>query len=341
MADASASYWVHDLDPFALQFTDSFGIRWYGLAYLVGILMGWWLAKRWSRKGLLPISEEQVGDLAVYIGICMIAGGRLGYMLLYYGQDTATSPPWAFLSAPWTFFNFLEGGMASHGGILGFFVAVWLFCRKHKVRFWVIADLIAAVSPIGVVFGRIANYINGELWGRVGQVPWAVHFPASAEHALSAEQQERLTALRPQFPEIFHTLSIEQFSRVVQPGTPAYDAVFRILTEPRHPSQLYAAFLEGIMILAIAIPIHIRHQRPALTAGVVLMLYAVGRIIGEMWREPDRGAGLYFDLISKGQMFSIPFFAFGLFLVVKAKRAQPCQQDYIQPVATEPSATKP
>lgn len=175
------SYWVHNLDPFLIRFWGEVGIRWYGLAYILGFVAAWWLIQRWIRQQRLPITSAQVGDFVLWTGIAMILGGRLGYCLFYYGQGEAWGPPLAFLRNPGVFFEFGRGGMASHGGIAGLFLGTWLWTWRQGRSFWVFADVVAATSGIGVALGRIANFINGELWGRPTRVSWAVIFPLAGD----------------------------------------------------------------------------------------------------------------------------------------------------------------
>lgn len=306
-AIAAREHWVHDLDPCAVPIAGDFCIRWYGLAYLAGLLIGWWLVRRWCRRGLLPFPEAVAGDMVLYLGLGMILGGRIGYVLFYQSSllwSFGDGFPW------WGLLRINQGGMASHGGIIGFFVGGWLFSRRYRCPFWVMADAVATAAPIGVVFGRIANFVNGELWGRPSDVPWAVIFPQSAglpPAALAMDPAEQAAAA----------------DRIL---------AWQILNAaPRHPSQLYAAFFEGLLVLAIALPLYGRHRRPGLNLGAVLSVYALGRFVDEFWREPDRGYELFFGWMSKGQALSLPVLAFGVFFVARALRRPPRPELY-QPV---------
>ena len=279
------AYWVHDLSPFLYQFTENFGVRYYGLAYLLGFAAGWWLLVRYAKKGLAPLRAEQIGDLMTALVIGVLVGGRLGYFAFYQ--------PEAIWRDPLTLLRVWDGGMASHGGFIGVAVALWWCGRSFRLPWRHLADLVVSVAPAGLFFGRVANFINGELWGKTSQVPWAMIFPASAE-----------------------------------PGTPIE------LIAPRHPSQLYAAALEGLLLLALTQWLVWRtpllRRAPGRIAGVFLISYAVVRAIGEVYREPD--AGLLFGL-SRGTFYSIFLVVGGLALLFAPT----------QPLATgqTPAATPP
>ncbi|HAT09384.1 MAG TPA: prolipoprotein diacylglyceryl transferase [Planctomycetes bacterium] len=262
------THWIHHLDPFAVHFSGDFGIRWYGLAYLAGLFAGLWLLRRWQRQGRVPLTVDGITDFVVACAVGMVVGGRLGYVLLYEPSlavtFTADFPWWGLLAVN-------HGGMASHGGMIGLAIATWWFCQRRRISILVMADLIAATGPIGIALGRVANFVNGELWGRPSDVPWAVIFP--------------------QAPLI---------------------QGFQVA---RHPSQLYAVALEGLLILAVLLPIHVRHRRPGLTVALFLLLYSCGRFAGEFFREPDLGQQIFFGWMSKGQLYSIPLAVAGVGLL--------------------------
>lgn len=167
-------YWVHNLDPFAIRFSNGFfleGIRWYGISYVMGFLIAIALLYFYHKKGRSPYDTDQQSTLMTAIIVGTLVGGRLGYMLLYDFHD--------FIHNPLTFFMTLQGGMASHGGIIGVMLAIYWFAKHTKTSFLGVCDLIATIAPAGLFFGRIANFINGELWGKVSYVSWAVIFPSS------------------------------------------------------------------------------------------------------------------------------------------------------------------
>jgi phosphatidylglycerol:prolipoprotein diacylglycerol transferase len=313
LAAAKASgWWVNELSPWAIHLGGNWGIRWYGLAYLAGILGGMWLLNRWSARGRVPLRKDEIQDFALYVGLGMIIGGRLGYCLLYGWDQLVANPFGRFVESAVLTANGVviertfelpylirlwEGGMASHGGTLGFVGGIWLFARKHRRDLLVLCDTVAAAVPLGILFGRLANFVNGELWGRPWNGSWAVIFPAA----------------------------------------PLIDG--RMV--PRHPSQLYEAALEGALLLACVLPFHARHRRPGLTSGAVLASYAVVRIICEIFREPDVGQPVFFGLISKGQAFSLPMLAIGLGLVWWALRRPPAPERYLAPPAPAAPAPAP
>lgn len=162
------AYWVHDLSPFLIQFNESFGVRYYGLAYLLGFLGGAWLLGRFAAAGRSQLPRERITDFMVALVFGVMIGGRLGWFLLYH--------PAMLVSDPLSLFRVWEGGMASHGGFIGVAIALWWFSRSNKIPFLHLGDLIVACAPLGILLGRLANFINGELWGKPTTVAWAVIF---------------------------------------------------------------------------------------------------------------------------------------------------------------------
>jgi phosphatidylglycerol:prolipoprotein diacylglycerol transferase len=269
------------IDPVLFQL-GWFAIRWYALSYIAGLMAGWWLMARMTRERPLwknptfsnkaPITADQVGDLVVWATFGVILGGRIGWILFYGIALCGVSPaspmchvdggilPMAFLEHPLRLIKVWEGGMSFHGGLAGVVVAVWLFCRRNKLQLLPVADMIAVVAPVGLFFGRIANFINGELWGKKTDVAWAMVFPT---------------------------------------GGP----------EPRHPSQLYEAALEGIvlfLLLQYALRWRRFNERPGLLTGLFFLGYGVFRFFVEFFREPD---GEFIGWFSMGMALSIPLWA--------------------------------
>ena len=269
---SKTEYWVHDLDPFLFQFTENFGIRYYGLAYALGFLAGMWLLHLFCKHGKATLTPEQQSFTITAMMIGVLLGGRMGYMLFYALDDT--------LNRPWIIFQVWKGGMASHGGFIGVLVACWWVSKKLKLSFLQLGDLLCPLVPPGILLGRIANFINGELWGKVTQVPWAVIFPQSASLL----------------------------------GTPLEQIA------PRHPSQLYEAGLEGALLLVYS---QWRLWKtdvlasPGRLTGEFLAIYAVVRIFGEQFREPD--APLIMDL-SRGSFYSIFLLIAGTFLILRSRK---------------------
>ena len=166
------AYWRHNLDPFIIRFYAEYGIRWYGLAYVLGVLFGWWMFRRWQQAGRLPLREKEVADFAFAVVIGMMVGARLGYCVFYAWEKLVANPLFVL--------DIFHGGMSSHGGVMGLCLGVVIYARKKKREPLVLADTVAAVIPMGIIAGRLANFINGELWGRPTDVPWAIIFPHAA-----------------------------------------------------------------------------------------------------------------------------------------------------------------
>ncbi len=256
------------IDPVLVEI-GPFAIRWYALAYIAGIVLGWLLARRLVALPPAVASREQLDDYVTWATLGIILGGRLGYVLFYR--------PGHFLAHPAEILAVWQGGMSFHGGMLGVILATLLFCRRQGIDPLGFGDRIAPVVPIGLLFGRLANFINGELWGRVTDLPWGMVFPT---------------------------------------GGP----------EPRHPSQLYQAGLEGLVLLALLLVlVHrpaIRARRGFLT-GAFLAGYAVARLIGELFRQPDAHLGFLFAGLTMGQLLSLPMLAAGVWLMARTRaRAQ-------------------
>ncbi|MBU6507426.1 MAG: prolipoprotein diacylglyceryl transferase [Alphaproteobacteria bacterium] len=258
------------LDPIALSL-GPFVVRWYALAYIAGLVIGWryclWIASQKPRVA----RREDVDDFLVWATLGVILGGRTGYVLFYR--------PEFYFANPSEILKLWHGGMSFHGGALGVLAAIGLFTRQRKMNYLAFADIIAPAVPIGLFFGRIANFVNDELWGRVTDVPWAVVFPSDPAHL------------------------------------------------PRHPSQLYEATLEGLVLFAILFFVMRRtdaRQRPGTLSGTFLIGYGAARIIGECFRQPDANLGFIFWGITMGQILSVPVVLFGVWLLWRA-RQQPKQ----------------
>ena len=254
-------YWVHDLSPLLFRFPDNplgvDGIRYYGLSYLIGFLGAWMLLKLYDSKGKFTIDADARSTLMTGIIIGVLAGGRIGYMLLYDLE--------AFLANPLLVFRVDQGGMASHGGFVGVLLALIWYARKQKCGFLELGDVVVTLAPLGLMMGRIANFINGELWGRVTTVSWAVIFPDSPKN---------------------YNVPLQKY-----------------VAEPRHPSQLYEAFLEGgLMLVYVQWRFWCTRPSAGQFSGEFLVGYGIVRILGEMFREPD--ADLILGL-SRGQFYSI------------------------------------
>jgi len=264
------AYWVNDLSPFLIRFNENLGIRYYGLAYVLGFVASWWLLQGYCRSGRTALRPQRTGDLLFQLALGVMIGGRLGYFLLYQFDSLR--------SDPLVLFRIWEGGMASHGGFVGVAAVIIWFARREGLAIRHLADLIVSTAPAGLFFGRVANFINGELWGRISTVPWAVIFPLS------------------------------------KPGTPVEQI------PPRHPSQLYEAALEGALLLVYLqwrlrrTPVLSAH--PGRLTGEFFIGYALVRMVGELFREPD--AGLILGL-SRGSFYSIFLILAGIAFWVTAR----------------------
>jgi phosphatidylglycerol---prolipoprotein diacylglyceryl transferase len=303
------AFYVHHLDPFIVRFNDQFGIRWYGTAYLCGFLAAFFLLKWFARKNYGPLKENQVADVITTAAIFgVLIGGRLGYVIFY--------KPQMFLD-PVTILQVWDGGMASHGGILGVLFATYPYARKHKISWAGIGDNIVAAAPIGLFFGRIANFINGELYGRATTVPWAMQFPNELMDG-GAELNTAIHECAQIDPHLNSPMAIIDASRT----NPAIRDVLSHILIPRHPSQLYEAALEGLLLFTCLFLIRLRFRQPCgVTTGCFFILYPIVRIICEQFREPDFGVA-YIGPFTRGQFLSLFMFLIGTAFLWNAWRTR-------------------
>jgi phosphatidylglycerol---prolipoprotein diacylglyceryl transferase len=273
-------------DPMAIHIYGQFGIRWYGLAYMAGLLLGWYYMRVLCRDqrlwgGPVPMQPLQVDDFLFWATLGVVLGGRIGFFLFY--------EPSLLLKHPLHFFQIWEGGMAFHGGLLGVGLAVLIFSRRHQVPIRSLMDLSAAAVPFGLFFGRLANFVNAEMYGRSADVPWAVDFPR--EVLLSAHH-----ALVPRHPTQIYEALLEGVAMFI---------LLRIFTHSRR------SFFW-----------------PGLTTGIFLAAYGVFRIFAEYFKEPDKSDWLatHYDwlashYLSIGMIYSLPMIAYGAYLIATAKKA--------------------
>jgi len=268
--------------PIAIEI-GPFAIRWYALAYIAGIVFGWLYARSLLKKARLwagpaPMSLVQMDDFILWVTLGIILGGRTGYVLFYNFAF--------FMQHPAEIFKLWEGGMSFHGGFMGCVIAVMWFASRNKISILSLGDLTTAVAPVGLLLGRLANFVNGELWGRAADpdLPWAMIFPHDPAQL------------------------------------------------PRHPSQLYEAGMEGILLFTVlAVMIRLGAlKRPGLILGSFILIYGLTRIIGEHFREPDVQLGFLWGGLTMGMLLSIPMLIAGIILIVWAvRRGPPAQAEAI------------
>ena len=241
-----------------------FDIRWYSLAYIAGFIIGSIIIKYLNKKLLNILSNKQIDSFFIRSILGVIIGGRIGYVLFYQTSYFFTNP--VYILKIWT------GGMSFHGGLIGIIISMYLFSKKNNIQFFYLSDLVSIVAPIGLFFGRIANFINNELYGKVTNFPFAMIYP-------------------------------------------------EIDFQPRHPSQLYEAFLEGIILFIILFTYFNKTKSdPTIgkISGLFLILYSIFRILIEFLREPDSHIGLIFNIASMGQILSIPLLIIGIMFFKKS-----------------------
>ncbi|MEI3851542.1 MULTISPECIES: prolipoprotein diacylglyceryl transferase [Ensifer] len=262
-----------EIDPVIFQI-GPLAVHWYGLAYVAGILIGWFYARRLAMNAALwrtetpAVTLQQLDDFLLWAAGGIVLGGRIGYILFYDLGSVLANPIRAI--------EIWNGGMSFHGGFLGTTLAMIIFARRNGIVLWSLFDIVAAVVPIGLFFGRIANFINGELWGRLSSMPWAIVFPTGGPFA-------------------------------------------------RHPSQLYEAALEGLVLLCVLAWFIYRRQAlksPGLVTGIFVLGYASSRIFVEFFREPDAQIGyLVGGWLTMGMLLSVPMALAGIWAVARARRA--------------------
>lgn len=336
-APAVFATYVHHLNPVALPIYGKLALRWYGIAYLMGFVCGFLVLRNLARRGLWVLKPEKTADFiaaAALFGVFL--GGRLGYILLYQIPEKGFS---SIVEDPLVVFKVWEGGMASHGGILGLVIFTWFYARKYRVTWTGLGDGLCVVAPLGLMFGRIANFVNGELYGRVAHgVGWAMKFPLSLMDrnapeamrfdaaAASAVQADSKLAGVYQILESANNhdypYAKSDFFEALLHANRHSDKVTESIApylEPRHPSQLYEAALEGALLFTILYVIRVKFPKApdGLLTGLFFALYAIFRIIGEQFREPDAAM---VGFLTKGQFFSVFMFAFAAAFLAHAWR---------------------
>jgi len=273
------AYWVHHLSPFVpyLRFTENIGVRWYGLAYVLGFVGGAWLFQRYAKAGRSLLPAEKAWDLIIVLVAGVMIGGRLGSFVFYHPAD--------LIHDPLSFFRVWEGGMASHGGFIGLAIALWLYARSQHLPYFHLTDITVSAGPLGLLFGRIANFINGELWGKISDVPWAVIFP------LSASPGKPTDLIPPRHPSQLYEAALE------------------------------GALIFGYMQWRFWRSNIVRTQ-PGRLSGEFLMGYGIVRIVCEVFREPDSDVTLILGL-SRGTFYSIFMVVAGIVWIGLSRRSKP------------------
>lgn len=289
------AFYLDNLSPFIVKFGDNFGLRWYGFAYVMAFVCGYWLYTWLAKRGYSEMPAEKVGDFITFAALFgVLLGGRLGYVLFYR--------PGEYFHHPLDVFKLWDGGMASHGGMIGLILFTLYYARRHHLSWPGIGDNLCVVAPVGLFFGRCANFINGELYGHPSRVPWAVQFPKELYDAGNIVRFEARFGA---------DANVDAVIAQARHNPQISDALREILT-PRHPSQLYEALLEGVVLFCVLwfLRTKVRSPRGVIT-GAFFIVYAIVRIIGENFRVPDapltgpftRGQFLSFFLILIGSAF--------------------------------------
>ncbi len=284
---AMLAYYLHNLDPIIFRISDNVGPRWYGLAYVLAFICSYLLLLWLAKRGFADLPPQRVGDFITGCALFgVIIGGRLGYVFFYKPE---------MLREPLSILRVWEGGMSSHGGMLGLLLFTLYYAHRHKISWTNLGDNLVVTAPIGLFFGRCANFINGELYGRMTKVPWAMQFPKELfDHPQEAER------------------AVTACARIDPVAT-----ALRSILSPRHPSQLYEAFFEGIVLFAILWFVRTRRREPnGVLTGLFFIWYAIFRIVIEYFREPD---ATLVGPFTRGQFFSFFLIAIGLGFVAVAK----------------------
>lgn len=345
-----SNVWVHDLDPFIVQFSESFGIRWYSMAYLTGFAVGIILMTWMARRKTIAMTETEASDFLTYMIVGVLLGGRLGYVLFYAPElltDFRPSFPFWGAIAVW------EGGMASHGGFIGVILGCILYAWKNKKDPLHLGDLTIFGACFGIFLGRIANFINGELMGRVSSpdFPLAVKFPqdmyrwigyekdklASVTEAaglVGTSASEWANYVQHNYQGRMYEVADKIIGAIQSGNTAVTEAMGRIL-EPRHPSQLYGALFEGLVPLIILAIVWLKPRKPGMICSLYLLIYSVSRVIDEMFRLPDAHLSDLSKLplgLTRGQFLSLGLFFLGIGLMIwTLKRTSPLYGGLLTP----------
>ncbi len=339
-----AEAYLHQLDPFVIEFPASWqntpfvpdGIRWYGLSYVAGFILAWMLF-RWmavSKRSMIPTASA-VADLMFYIILGVLLGGRLGYVLFYqpslFLEFTGHFPYWGLLAVN-------TGGMASHGGMIGVILACWLYAHRRRVSPLHLLDLAVLAAPVGLGLGRLANFVNAELWGKA--LPMSMQSYPPSQPAIQSPwwsvkyPQEILQWDRASDFDLARRLQVDQLTSIVgggdrfdlnvveavRQGDQAVIAVVEPLLTAYYPSQIIQAITDGPILVAILALIWLRPRKPGVIGAVFLIAYGVMRIVTERYRQPDEGVALLFGALSRGQVLSILMVVAGIAALILCQR---------------------
>ena len=277
------------IDPIAVQL-GPFAVRWYALAYIVGLLIGWRYCLILADRPPRLIARKEIDDFLVWATLGVVLGGRIGFILFY-------NLPF-YVDHPLQMLELWHGGMSFHGGALGVAFAIIVFCRQRGLSIFALSDIVVEAIPIGLFFGRIANFINGELWGRMTDVGWAIIYPNGAVPA---------SQVPPNLLGLCQSVTLAD-------GSPGFNC-------PRHPSELYEAACEGILLFLLLLYFEHRgvRRRPGVETGIFLIGYAIARMSGELFRQPDIQLGFLFHIgdfgVTMGQLLSIPVLVAGAVII--------------------------
>jgi phosphatidylglycerol:prolipoprotein diacylglycerol transferase len=322
---------VHTLDPFVFEFSPGIGLRWYGTAYMAGFIVGWLILRLLSKSGRIPLSLRQVGDLVTAIVIGVIVGGRLGHVLFYEPHMLAefggAFPYWGLLAIH-------KGGMSSHGGVIGVVLTIILFARREKLPILAVGDAVAFVVPWGLMFGRLANWVNGELWGRAlpadmqANAPWwSVKYPHELElFDRFPAALEPLRALAPAADRLSDAKVTQWIvATAYDHASPAHAQVVKTI-EPvltaYYPSQFFQAFAEGPALLILMGLAWLAPRRAGVVGAVFLAGYGVLRYATEQFREADSPV-IALGFLTLPMLLSITMVAAGVLVFVLSRRSQP------------------
>jgi phosphatidylglycerol:prolipoprotein diacylglycerol transferase len=301
---AMLAYYLHNLDPIIFRISGNVGPRWYGLAYVFAFISSYLLLLWLAKRGFADLPPQRVGDFITGCALFgVIIGGRLGYVFFYKPE---------MLREPLSIFRVWEGGMSSHGGMLGVLLFTLYYAYRHKISWTNLCDNMVVTVTIGLFFGRCANFFNGELYGRMTKVPWAMQFPKELfDHPQEAERAVAACT------RIDTSLAAPDLIVDAVRSRPEVVTALRPILSPRHPSQLYEAFFEGIVLFSILWFVRTRRREPnGVLTGLFFICYAIFRIVIEYFREPD---ATLVGPFTRGQFFSFFLIAIGLGFVAVAK----------------------